>query len=500
MEESSDLEELRKLGEFLDRRSELLGGRTAGVFLAKALLRIRDRKGDRIALVPNRVQREFERRRGARNIVLKARQVGISTWVAGRLFLKTITRPGTMTVQVAHTQEAAEALFQVVHRFVAHLPERLRKGALRTSRASARQIVFPELESEYRVETAGDPNAGRGVTIQNLHCSEVSRWPGRAAETLAGLLAAVPAEGELVLESTPNGAQGCFYDEWLRADETGLVRHFFPWWWEDSYTAAAVSENLWTEEERVLAERERLQPEQIGFRRQIGASFQTLARQEYAETPEDCFLSSGSCVFDAAELEQRARQLTEPVQARKAGQLLVWFPPVAGREYVVAVDPAGGGAGGDYSAVQVIDLEHGLQCAELQARLSTLELAKEAAELATQYNHALLAVERNNHGAGVIAYLKSVCGYARLYGQDGQEGWLTSSVSRPAMLGRLGAALVEQPGLFQSRRLLEECRTFVRQANGKTGAQAGGHDDCVMAMALGLAVRAEMLERGSRRQ
>jgi hypothetical protein len=63
------------------------------------------------------------------------------------------------------------------------------------------------------------------------------------------------------------------------------------------------------------------------------------------------------------------------------------------------------------------------------------------------------------------------------------------------MLGRLGAALVEVPGCFMSRRLLSECRSFVRLPDGRMGARAGTHDDLVMAMAIGLAVRAEMLAR-----
>jgi hypothetical protein len=149
----------------------MLEGKTPGIFLAEALLRIRDRQGRCVPLVPNCVQREYERQRGRRNIVLKARQLGVSTWVAGRMFLKTITRPGTLTVQVAHTRQAAEGLFRVVHRFVDHLPEALRRGVLRRSRSSARQIVFPALDSEYRVETAGDNKTGRGIPIHKLHRS-----------------------------------------------------------------------------------------------------------------------------------------------------------------------------------------------------------------------------------------------------------------------------------------------------------------------------------------
>ena len=185
-----------------------------------------------------RAQQEYEGRCGKKNIVLKARQLGITTYVAARFFVHTITRRGTLSVQVAHNQDSAEEIFRIVHRFLENLPERLQAGALCTSRANVRQVVFPRLDSEYRVETAADPNAGRGMTIQNLHCSEVARWPGDAAETLAGLRAAVPPGGEIVLESTANGAAGAFYAEWQRAEETGYVRHFFPWWWEPSYRLA----------------------------------------------------------------------------------------------------------------------------------------------------------------------------------------------------------------------------------------------------------------------
>ena len=91
------------------------------------------------------------------------------------------------------------------------------KGALVKSRSNVREIVVPRLDSEYRVETADD-NAGRGMTIHNLHCSEVSRWPRGGLEALASLRAAVVPEGEIVLESTPNGAAGVFYEEWQKAE------------------------------------------------------------------------------------------------------------------------------------------------------------------------------------------------------------------------------------------------------------------------------------------
>jgi hypothetical protein len=169
--------------------------------------------------------------RGQRNIVLKARQLGLTTWAATRFFLKTITRPGTLTVQVAHTQESAEEIFRVVHRFLDCLPQHLLKGCLKTSRANVRQIVFPVFDSQYRVVSAGERNAGRGMTVQNLHCSELARWPGDPAETLAGLRAALAPDGEQILESTPDGVGGCFTTSGKRLTTPARFVIFFPGGW-----------------------------------------------------------------------------------------------------------------------------------------------------------------------------------------------------------------------------------------------------------------------------
>jgi len=487
-------EELGRYGKILDQRPMSLRGRTVGMALAEQLLLVRTREGWTAPLRANAAQRSFERRRGERNIVLKARQMGLTTWAAARFFLKTMTQPGTLTLEVAHTQEAAEEIFRIVHRFLDWLPEELRVGPLRTSRSNVRQIVFPEIDAQYRVVSAGDRNAGRGMTVQNLHCSELARWPGDPAETLAGLRAAMAPGAELILESTPDGVGGCFHEEWQKARETGMVRHFFPWWMERRYRARAPHELTLTDEERALLVSQKLDMEQIGYRRQIRSDFRGLARQEYAEDEESCFLASGNSVFELTAIEARLATVPEPAELRRNGELEVWLPPLNGKEYLVAVDPSGGGSEGDYSAIQILEMETGLQCAEFAGHVGGLELARLITALAAEYNRAWLVVERNNHGSGVLALVETVCGYRKIYGQGGQPGWLTTSVSRPAALGRLDAALVEEPERFQSRQLLGECRSFVRTAEGKSGARAGTHDDRVMAMAIGLSARAELLE------
>lgn len=489
-----EIESLIQLGLQMECEPEKIFG------TASRWLRVRDREGRSRPLVANTAQRRFEERRGRQNIVLKARQMGVTTWVAGRFFLRTITHPGTLTLQVAHTRDAAEGIFRIVQRMWEELPDDMRTGPLERSRANVGQMVFPKIDSEYRVASACDIGAGRGLSVQNLHCSEVSRWPGDAAMTLAGLRAALAPNGELVLESTPNGAYGAFYEEWRAGVETGggrdaMVRHFLPWWMEPAYVESGVDAAAMTEVESALVERHGLSEEQIGFRRGLERNYGGLRSQEFAEDAETCFRATGSCFFEVDAIERQMAEVTPVAAMRRGGALLVWLPPKAERTYLVAVDSAGGGEDGDFAAVQVIDRLTGLQCAELQERLRPVELAKVAVELAREYRDAMIAVERNNHGAAVLAYIETSARYENVYRQGREAGWLTTAASKPEMTARLGSLLEERPEMFNSMRLLGECRTFVGRERGKTGAANGSHDDLVMAMAVAQAVRAEMMPR-----
>lgn len=479
-------EELISLGRQMDEKPQRV------LEIAAKYLYVRLRDGKTQLLVANAAQRKFEELRGQQNIVLKARQMGITTWVAGRFFLRTITHPGTLTVQVAHTQAAVEAIFRVVQRMWEHLPEDWRKGTLRRSRANVGQMVFPEIDSEFRVWSAADINAGRGLSMQNLHCSEVSRWPGDAAATLAGLRAALAPEGELILESTPNGASGAFYEEW-RAGE--LTQHFLPWWLEPTFVGKPVASNRVTEIELALMEEHHLRPEQIGYRRKLERDYGKLRSQEFAEDAETCFRATGDCFFEVQAIDHRMLETPEPYEQLRNGALLRWSFPQAGRDYLVTVDTAGGGDRGDFCAVQVIDMGTGLQAMELQQRLRPSELAEVIVKLANEYNDALLVVERNNTGYGVLAHLKDSVDNRRVYRQNGEPGWYTCAESKEKALNRLNVLLSREPNRFMSRRFLGECRTFVNLENNKVGAAGGAHDDLVMAMAVAQTVREEKLGR-----
>jgi hypothetical protein len=135
----SNLYLLEQLGQRLDERA---GDDTVRDMLISVLLKVRPKRGGVRLMTLNRAQQEYSKKCGQRNIVLKARQLGITTYVAARYFIQTITRPGTLTVQVAHSEESAEQIFNIVRRFWEKLPDALRKGALLHSRANVRSSCF----------------------------------------------------------------------------------------------------------------------------------------------------------------------------------------------------------------------------------------------------------------------------------------------------------------------------------------------------------------------
>ncbi len=488
------VEYLEWLGGHLDdlRGEEIGKGPTERDYFIERFLRIRTKMTSRDVFRLNRVQREYSwvcsREKTRKNIVLKARQVGITTYIAARFFVQTIAQPGTLTLQVTQDRESAEDIFRIVRRFWDNIPEDFRKGYLRTSYRSTRHLVFTGLDSEYCLAAAGE-NAGRGRTIQNLHCSEVSRWGGEGEEALASLRSALVPGGDIVLESTANGAGGLFYEEWRRAEDTGYTRHFFPWWFDSEYAVEPGPNFLpLTGEEEELKKIHGLRDEQLAWRRRQWASLRGMAVQEFAEDPVTCFRASGDCVFDLPSVEQAMGGAGEALEARDNQRLKIWLPPQAGREYVIGADPAGGGVEGDYSCAEVIDCELGRQCAELHGHWPPREFAWKIAQLGKEYNTAVLAVERNNHGSAVLACLR-IGDYPEVFMQGGQDGWLTSRSSRPVMIEQLAATVMAEPGLFRSTTLLQECRSFVRYANGDMGAAPGTHDDCVLAMAIAWAAR-----------
>jgi hypothetical protein len=234
--------------------------------------------------------------RGVRKIVLKARQEGFSTIISGLMLLDTANNPNTNSVIIADSNENAEVLFQMVRRFYDNLPEDRKP---KTKYSSKRELVFEELNSTFRVLTAGREAAGRSRTIHNLHCSEVAFWVD--SEIFTGLLQAVPNDGNVFVESTANGEGGDFHEIWKAAEKklNGYDAHFSPWFDLSEYSREVPEDWVPSDEAREMLRLYPITPSQAYWweckRKEPGMG--NKIAQEYPSNPKEAFRVSGTTFF-----------------------------------------------------------------------------------------------------------------------------------------------------------------------------------------------------------
>ena len=113
-----------------------------------------------------------------RAIVLKARQMGISTYIAARYYKQTVGNEGLRTIIIGHEKRASTNLFQLVKRFHEHMPEEIRPSA---GTSNAEELIFDKIDSGYLVSVATQEGAGRSATAQLLHASEAAFWVTRSS-------------------------------------------------------------------------------------------------------------------------------------------------------------------------------------------------------------------------------------------------------------------------------------------------------------------------------
>jgi hypothetical protein len=264
-----------------------------------------------------------------RVIVLKARQLGVSTYVAARLYHKTINNPGLRTIILAHERRASSNLFQIVRRFHDLLPEAIRP-TIGTS--NAEELIFSNLDSGYIVSVASSDGTGRSATAQCLHASETAFWNDLDAQ-MASLMQTVPdlPGTEIILESTANGYNP-FHSLWAKAvrGESEFLPVFLPWWLDSQYQTPVTEDWSPDAEERQLMQLYKLTKEQMAWRRnkisQLGNEH--YFDQEYPHNSSSAFLSSefDSYISPVLVLQARQEELEDPY-----GDL------------IIGVDPAGMG-------------------------------------------------------------------------------------------------------------------------------------------------------------
>lgn len=468
------------------------------------LCKIIPKDGVKRRLVLNEVQRKYCQHRTARDAVLKPRQVGLTTLEQARDLYLFLTDPGARVVATCQSaSDNTPALLLSTNYQV--MIEGLREAGLRLDfrQESVTKWVLADRDASLRIIPAGASEAaakkkGRAGTVTRLHLTETAFYEF-ADDTLNALLEAVPGPehgSEVVNESTAAGAGGWFYRNChaAAAGQNGYRLHFFPWFDAKEYAVPLdLGEVIRPENEReALLISKGVTPEQLKwYRQKVGANGQDNTDQEYPSDPETCFLVSGRGHFDQGVTKGLLDQATEPIERRDQYRVAIWKRPILGRGYVIAADPSEG-TGGDPAGCVVYDWETGEHVASVSGQYTPWALAEASSKLGHEYNTALIAPERNNHGHSMIlALTRPEIAYPLIYQHDDEKyGWPTNAVTRPVMLDELEHA--HRSGLWKSpdRALLGQMKTFITGPTGKPEAAPGEQDDLVLAAAIGWAVRA----------
>jgi hypothetical protein len=201
-----------------------------------------DKDGVKRKFKLNWAQKELYENIWYANIILKARQLGISTFVCLLFLDKCLFNSNVSAGIIAHTREDAEYLFKRIKYAYDSLPPELLEQRT-ASVASARELAFNN-RSSIRVGTSM-----RSSTLQYLHVSEFGKicahFPDKAREIISGSLNTLGAKQYIFIESTAEGKDGHFYDLCKIAEAAKLEKRaltpldykffFFPWWRAPEY-------------------------------------------------------------------------------------------------------------------------------------------------------------------------------------------------------------------------------------------------------------------------
>jgi hypothetical protein len=297
---------------------------------AAKCLKIRTKAGAIVPLELNEAQRyiharvEEQRKRTGkvRAVILKGRQQGCSTYIEGRFYWRVSHTRGVRAFILTHEDEATNNLFELANRYHENCPALVKPS---TSAANAKELHFDQLDSGYKVGTAGNKAVGRSSTVQLFHGSEVGFWPN-AQQHAAGILQAIPDEAgtEVFKESTANGPGNYFHKEWQDA-EAGVSEYiaiFVPWYWSAEYRKDVPDGFSLTDEEEQYQQAYGLDLEQVAWRRAkiIELKDPMLFKQEYPATAAEAFQVSGMDPYISPETVLAARKaIAEPHGERKLG-------------------------------------------------------------------------------------------------------------------------------------------------------------------------------------
>ena len=452
------------------------------------------------------------------NIVLKSRQLGISTLSAAYSIYLALTSANTTCLLMSYSIDSATGIFEKLKQLYNDLPNALKVPLIANNKKELKFING----SRIIVCTCGNKDVARGLTIKFAHLSEVAFMKDSVNKQLLAIEQSLTPNGKIILESTANGLN-YFSEIWNKAErKESMYKPFFFNWIDDKVMFAdeykmfadryiEIHKKYPTKEELTDTERKlRSQGatlEQLVWRRlKIANSSEESFAQEFPCNPIEAFVSTGSNVFSPKLIHERLQYIHEvkPIKNKPIGlpvslvswlghELTLWDIPKIGCRYYVGVD-TGEGMGQDYSAFHVLSAD-GIQVAEFKSnKIKPFQYAEIVNDIGIYYNKALLCVEKASAGHTIVDKLKNDYHYSNMYKYKEYDargiakkkvGFVTNPKTKPLMINDFVELFETKQIVINSKDLLSEMKIF-QFKDGKMSAIVGYHDDLVMSFAMAI--------------
>jgi hypothetical protein len=347
-------------------------------------------------------------------IVLKARQLGLSWLVLSYVLWTMLFRPAATALIFSRREDEA---IDLVNFRLKGIYERL------PAWMQARSVTL-DTKLDWRLSNGsnakGFPTTGARSYTGTIVVIDEADFIEDLDKLMNAVKPTIDAGGQLIMISTVDKAQpNSPFKRIYRGARKGTTewRHvFLPWHSRPGRDAA------WYAAQRadVLARTGALDDlhQEYPATDTEALAPRTLDKRIPARWIEDCYVEQEPLYVDGA-----------PALA----ELEVYAPPQFRRQYVIGGDPAEGNPTSDDSALTVLDLLTGEECAALAGKLEPSTFAAALDEIGCWYNDAAVMVERNNHGHAVLQWLEEHSRLRRLHGHDDKPGWLSNKLGKTLM-------------------------------------------------------------------
>ena len=227
--------------------SQLVDALTYKWFRLNTLYHIKDKTGKKVLFQPNEEQEAFYCGYHGRDIILKARQLGFTTFKMVSDLDDCLFTKNHSAGCICHNLEDAKDIFRNKIKFAYQSITEDQRALIAEAGYTLPKPVNDK-DNSYVFDNGSSIKVSvsyRGGTIQSLHVSEFGKicrkYPGKAKEIVTGAFEAVGIDGDITIESTAEGREGYFYDYCAEArknkdpSKLDFKFHFFSWWLRPEY-------------------------------------------------------------------------------------------------------------------------------------------------------------------------------------------------------------------------------------------------------------------------